>query len=176
MQANPVDVGSNPTVPNEETKKGHKRMANFNYNKVILGGRLTADPEVKMTQSGTEVVSFTVAVNRPKGKDGEQQSDFITCVAWKERAKFISQYFKKGSSICIEGELQTRKWQDNEGNNRYATEVRVSGAHFVDSKGEGAPTQSQSSYAPSTYVPDAYRPTQQTFAGAALSDDSDLPF
>ena len=146
-------------------------MANLNFNRAMLGGRLTADPEVKMTQSGVEVVSFTVAVNRPKPKEGEQQSDFIPCVAWRERAKMIGQYFRKGSSILVEGEIQVRKWQDNEDNNRYATEVFVSRVFFVDSKGDGqAPATAPSD--PPSYMPDAYKTPQ--FEEMAKEDD--LPF
>lgn len=114
-------------------------MANFNFNKVILGGRLTAQPELKTTPSGTTVTSFSMAVNRKRAKEGEQQSDFINCVAWKERAEFICKYFVKGSSISIVGELQTRTWKDGNGQNRYATEVIVSEVNFVDSKSDNAP-------------------------------------
>lgn len=146
-------------------------MSNFNFNRAFLGGRLTADPEVKMTQSGTQVLTFTVAVNRPKPKDGsEAQTDFITCVAWKERAEMIGKYFRKGSSIFVEGEIQVREWQDNDGGNRYATEVQVIRAHFVDSKSEGQGAPAASS-APS-YTPDAYKAPQFEEMGK----DDDLPF
>ncbi len=146
-------------------------MANFNFNRAFLGGRLTADPEVKMTQSGTQVLTFTVATNRSKPKDGgEAQTDFINCVAWKERAEMIGKYFRKGSSIFVEGEIQVRKWKDNDGNNRSSTEVQVIRAHFVDSKSEeqGVPVVS---YAPS-YTPDAYKAPQFEEMGK----DDDLPF
>lgn len=151
-------------------------MANFNFNKVILGGRLTADPESKMTQTGTPVVTFSIAVNRRGAKDGQQQSDFITCVAWRERADFLSKYFHKGSSICVEGEIQTRSWKDNNGNNRYATEVNVTQIHFVESKSDGAAENaignSVNAQAPA-YIPDAYK--QPTFEDTSSGDD-DLPF
>lgn len=146
-------------------------MANFNFNRVFLGGRLTADPEVKMTQSGTSVLTFTIAVNRPKPKDGgEAQTDFITCVAWKERAEMIGKYFRKGSSIFVEGEIQVRKWKDNDGNNRSSTEVQVTRVYFVDSKSEGQGAPAASS-APS-YTPDAYKAPQFEEMGK----DDDLPF
>ena len=151
-------------------------MANFNLNKVILGGRLTASPEAKMTQNGTTVTSFTIATNRRGAKDGQQQSDFITCVAWRELAEFICKYFGKGSSICVVGSLQTRKWQDKDGNNRVSTEVNVDEVEFVDSKNEStagsAPGNSVSAQAPS-YVPDAYK--QPTFEEVSSGDD-DLTF
>ena len=150
-------------------------MANFNFNKVILGGRLTSDPELKATQSGTNVCSFTIAVNRRGSKDGQQQSDFITCVAWKERAELVTKFFRKGSSICIVGELQTRKWQDSNGNNRSATEVIVNEVCFVDSKGEGTNTDYYPKTAKTTYVPDVYK-TEPKPSFEEIGNDSDLPF
>ncbi|MBQ7907514.1 MAG: single-stranded DNA-binding protein [Clostridia bacterium] len=109
-------------------------MANLNLNKAILGGRLTADPELKQTPQGVSVTTFSIAVNR-KGKDA--QADFINCVAWRQTADFICKYFKKGSSICISGSIQTRTWNDQQNNKRYATEVVAEEAFFVDSKTEG---------------------------------------
>ena len=141
-------------------------MANFSINKVILGGRLTADVELKQTNSGTSVCSFSLAVNRKYQKDGEAQADFISCTAWQKTAEFISKYFKKGSSLCVVGNLQVRSWQDQNGNKRYATEVVVDEALFVDSKNDAA--------APSgAYVPDAYTTpgNMQT-----VDPDDDLPF
>ncbi|MBO5790395.1 MAG: single-stranded DNA-binding protein [Clostridia bacterium] len=116
-------------------------MANLNLNKVVLAGRLTADPELKQTQSGIAVLSFTLAINRrfQKSADGQapqQQADFITCVAWRQTAEFISRYFHKGSCLCVTGSIQTRSWQDQQGQKRYATDVVVDEAMFVDSKGE----------------------------------------
>ena len=113
-------------------------MANFNLNKVILGGRITADPELKKTDSGIAVCSFSMAINR-KNKDGEQQTDFVNCVAWRKTAEFVAQYFKKGSCICIVGSIQTRTWTDNDNNKRYATEIISDEAYFVDSKGSNTP-------------------------------------
>lgn len=128
-------------------------MANLNLNKVVLAGKLTADPELKQTQSGISVLRFTVAVNRrfSKSTDGQpaqQQADFITCVAWRQTAEFISRYFHKGSSICVTGAIQTQRWQDQSGQTRYSTEVIVDEAMFVDSKGESS---SQGSYTPDAY-------------------------
>jgi single-strand DNA-binding protein len=140
-------------------------MANLNLNKVILGGRLIADPELKTTQSGISVLSFTIAVSRRKTKDGEQMSDFITCVAWDKRAELIAKHFRKGSSICVIGELQVRKWQDADGNNRYATEVLVSEVNFVDSKNESVPA---------SYMPEAYTAPADNFE--EITGDDNLPF
>lgn len=112
-------------------------MSNFNFNKVILGGRLTETPELKKTPSGVSVITFSLAVNRKYTKEQEQQqTDFINCVAWRGTAEFISKYFQKGSSICITGAIQTRSWTDNNNNKRYATEVIVDEANFVDSKSD----------------------------------------
>jgi single-strand DNA-binding protein len=111
-------------------------MSNLNLNKVILCGRLTADVELKQTPSGVHVCSFSLAVNRRFAKEGEQQADFITVVAWRQTAEFISKYFKKGSSLCVSGSIQTRSWKDNSGNNRHATEVVADEAMFVDSKSD----------------------------------------
>lgn len=111
-------------------------MSNFNFNKVILGGRLTADVELKQTSQGVSVCQFSIAINRRTSKEQEQQADFINCVAWRNTAEFISKYFKKGSSICVSGSLQTRSWTDGNGNKKFATEVKVDDAYFVDGKSE----------------------------------------
>ena len=129
-------------------------MSNLNLNKVILCGRLVADPELKMTPSNIPVCSFRLAVNRKYQKEGEPSADFITCVAWRQRADFISRYFYKGSSICIEGSIQTRKYTDQSNKTRYATEIIVEDAHFVDSKGDVAqPTAEDYPPASGEFVP-----------------------
>ena len=143
-------------------------MANFNINKVILGGRLTADVELKQTPSGVSVCSFNLAVGRKVGKDKEQQTDFISCVAWRQTAEFISRYFKKGSSLCIVGNIQTRTWTDPNNQKRYATEVIVDEAMFVDSKSDGGQAQ------PGGYIPEAYTAPAPNFE--PLKEDDDLPF
>ena len=144
-------------------------MASLNLNQVVLCGRLTTDVELKSTQSGVHVCTFTLAVNRRFSKEGvQQQADFISVVAWKERAEFISKYFKKGSSLCITGSIQTRSWKDQNGNNRHATEVVADQAMFVDGKSEG-------SAAPSYDVPSYSQPaTAPKFE--ELKTDEDLPF
>lgn len=155
-------------------------MANFNFNKVILGGRLTADPELKMTKSNTPATSFTVAVSRKAKADAEPQTDFIDCVAWRERAQFVTQYFRKGSSICVEGSLQKRSYTDKQGATRYAVEVNVDNVYFVDSKSksESAPTVSQTVQTAqrATYIPEAYMQQQSAEPTMKLNDDEDLPF
>ena len=94
-------------------------MANFNLNKVILGGRLTADPELKQTQSGIAVVTFRMAVNRRfasrDNASGQQpEVDFFTVTAWRSTAEFVNRFFKKGSSICVIGSIQNRSWTDQQ--------------------------------------------------------------
>lgn len=103
-------------------------------NKVELLGRLTKDPEIRYTQSNTPVASFTLAVNRRFAKEGEQQADFINIVAWNKTAEFCGKYFKKGSQIALVGRIQTRNWEDDNGQKRYATEVVAEEVYFADSK------------------------------------------
>lgn len=109
-------------------------MSNFNFNKVILGGRLTVDPELKTTPTGVLVTSFSLAVNRKGSKNNE--ADFIECRAWRQTAEFICKFFRKGSSLAVVGTLQKRTWTDRQGDKHYVTEVSVEEAYFVDSKSE----------------------------------------
>ena len=141
-------------------------MANFNLNKVILGGRMTADPELKQTPQGVSVTSFSIAVNR-RGKDA--QTDFINCVAWRQTADFICRFFKKGSSICISGSIQTRTWNDQQNNKRYATEVVAEEAYFVDAKADAPVAGSFGGDAP------AFQ-TQETAKFEEVTSDDELPF
>lgn len=149
-------------------------MANFNINKVILGGRLTADVEQQATPNGVAVAKFTIATNR-RGKNNE--TDFINCIAWRQTAEFISKYFAKGSSICVVGQIQTRTWDDkNGGGKRYATEVIVDEALFVDSKSDAQNgAQSDETANPNNYIPDAYK-TPQTANFEDVEGDDDIPF
>ena len=126
-------------------------------NKAILMGRLTRDPEMRQTQSGVAVANFTVAVDRRfKNKDGEYDTDFINCVAWRQQAEFVSKYFYKGKPILVVGTIQTRTWEDDEGKRRYATEVVVDEVSFtLTDRGLGQQTEIQD-------VPDE-------------SDDADMP-
>lgn len=101
-------------------------------NVVVLSGRLTADPELKTTQNGISVCSFSIAVERRYRADEEKQSDFINIVAWRSSAEFVSKYFKKGQMIAIRGSIQTRRYQDKDGNNRTAFEVVADDVQFAD--------------------------------------------
>lgn len=151
-------------------------MANFNFNKVILGGRLTSDPELKQTQSGVPVVSFSIAVNRRfAGKDAAQQADFFNVTAWRATAEFVSRYFRKGSSICVVGSLQNRSWTDQQGQKRYATDIVADEVQFVDSRAEGA---GYDNGAQQGYTPDAYSAPSYSSAPnfEEVASDDDLPF
>lgn len=145
-------------------------MANFNFNKVIIGGRLTADPELKTTASGKSVCSFTVAVNRRANKDGEVVADFFNCTAWDSRAEFIYKYFRKASSISIVGSLQNRNWTANDGTKRYVTDILVDEANFVDGKNDNPAMAQQSGGA--MPVPDYGNAP----AFDAVGDGEELPF
>ena len=149
-------------------------MSCLNLNKVVLAGRLTKDPELKQTATGVSVLSFTLAVNRryaSKNEQGESQTqaDFISVVAWRNTAEFIARYFKKGSAICITGSIQTRSWQDQQGQRRYATEVVADEAMFVDSRSESG-------------AADGYQAPAFSSTGAVApsfeehNTDDDLPF
>ena len=111
------------------------------FNLVVLTGRLTADAELKKAANGTSVTSFRIAVDRRAKQGEEKQADFITIVAWKQTAEFITKYFQQGSMIGIEGKIETRKYTDKDGNNRTAFEVVANNVQFVESKkAEGKPS------------------------------------
>ena len=114
-------------------------------NKIILLGRLSKDVEVRYTQANnTMVASFTLAVNRRFKQEGQPDADFINIVAWSKLAEFCSKYFKKGQQVSIVGRLQTRTWEDEQGQKRYVTEVVAEEAYFADSKKEeNTPVQEQ---------------------------------
>ena len=163
-------------------------MSNFNFNKAILGGRLTGDPELRQTPQGVPTTSFSIAVNRryaPKGQ--ERQADFINCVAWRATAEFITRYFHKGSPICVVGSIQTRSWTDQQGNKRYSTEVVVDEANFVDSAADSrsAAVITQDDSIPFNPYSEGNNTGRGTVYGAPqaetpqfqeLVDDDDLPF
>ena len=158
-------------------------------NVVAIMGRLVADPELRTTQSGTAVCSFRIACDRNFARQGEQrQADFIDIVAWRQQAEFVSKYFQKGSLIAIEGSLQTRQYQDKNGNNRTAVEVVANNVNFAGSKssnqGGGAAYQNaapsyQNPQAPAR--PAAVEAAPSYSAGnaddfAVIDDSDDLPF
>lgn len=149
-------------------------------NVICLMGRLVADPELKSTQNGVAVTSFCIAVDRayqPKGQ--ERQTDFINCVAWRSTAEFITRFFHKGQRIALQGSLQSRNYNDREGNKRTAYEVVIDNAFFVEPKNGGpgaAPAPAGDSQLPQ------YSEAQPAFSNTAGGDfeeilgDEDLPF
>ena len=109
-------------------------------NKIIVMGRLTKDVEVRHTQSGNAVASFTIACDRDfKGKNGEKETDWLDVVAWRNTAEFVSKYFSKGRMAVVEGRLQTRTYEDNNGNKRKVSEIVADNVYFGDSKKESDP-------------------------------------
>lgn len=154
------------------------------YNKVIMLGRITQDLDLKTTPNGVPVLQFSIAVDRRfQTKGEEKKSDFFNCVAWRNEAEFISRYWEKGRAILIEGELQTRSYDDKNGVKRYVTEIVVDRASFTGEKkpeGNGthdapAPPPEQPAAKPETTTP---TPTQTTMfdAPAASAPGSDYPF
>ncbi len=144
-------------------------------NCVTLMGRLVADPELRTTPTGKSVATFRIAVDRSFVRQGEQrQADFITIVAWENTANFVCRYFQKGSMIAIQGRIQTRNYEDANGNKRTAFEVLASEVSFCGSKAENG-----TSVTPAPQVAPAVTPSYQT-ANAndfeEITDDEDLPF
>ena len=148
-------------------------MANFNFNKVIMGGRLTADPELKTTTSGISVVSFGIAVNRPTRANEEPKTDFHNCEAWRGTAEFIERYFKKGSSICVVGKLQNDHFQ-KDGKVVTREKIVVDEATFVDGKNDDKPKVVQPQFEDITDSGEFDPGTP--LAVLQDDDDSDLPF
>lgn len=107
-------------------------------NNVTLMGRLVADPEIRTTSSGKSVANFRIAVDRAFSKDGNRQADFITIVAWEKTAEFIGKHFSKGSMIALQGKIQTRNYEDSNGNKRTAFEVKADEVSFCGGKNESA--------------------------------------
>lgn len=130
-------------------------------NRIIVMGRLTRDPELRRTNSGNAVTSFTVAVDRGfKTQSGDKETDFIDVVAWRNTAEFVSKYFSNGRMAVVEGRLQLRDWTDKEGNKRRTAEIVADSVYFGDSKRDGGDTvQSE---------------PQGSFS--EIEDDGDLPF
>jgi single-strand DNA-binding protein len=163
-------------------------------------GRLVADPELRTTTKGTNVCRFRLACDRSFVRQGEQrQADFLDVVAWRQTAEFVSKYFQKGSLIAIEGSLQTRQYQDKNGNNRTAVEVLADNVSFCGSRSTGAPASFEQQTARQVHQAKASQPQQMDFSTqnqrsqwppqapspapeapaedfSLISDDGDLPF
>ncbi len=153
-------------------------------NKIILVGRLTKDPEVRSTSAGFSTANFTVAVNRNfKNKEGNYDADFLPCVAFRNTADFISKFFKKGNMISLEGRVQTRSYDAQDGTKRYVTEVVVENVEFVGGKNESSSSNTEyvdaPSEAPIDDMPEYDIPEQDPYENydkeVSLSDN-DLPF
>ena len=116
-------------------------------NKIVLMGRITKDIEKKTTQSGVSVLSTTIAVDRDFKNGDEKQTDFVDCVFWRHNADFLEKYAAKGRMIVVSGSLQSRKWQDKDGNNRISWEVQAESVYLADSKRDGTNNANTNSYA-----------------------------
>ena len=148
------------------TKKGEREMS---LNKIILMGRLARDPELKRTTSGTAVTSFSLAVERDfKSQNGEKETDWIDCVAWKGTAETVCKYFSKGRMMIVVGRLQIRDWTDRGGGKRRSAEVVADNVYFGDSKRD-----SDSGTVPSYSAP---APGGQTDFAEIGEEDGELPF
>lgn len=157
-------------------------------NHIVIMGRLTKDPELRRTQSGVAVASFSLAVDRDyKPENGERETDFIDVVVWRSSAEFVSKYFSKGRMAVVSGRLQIRPWTDKDGNKRRSAEVVADNVYFGDSKRDDASSggnQPQGYSAPQTGYPPApggYSAPQQSFPTAPsfseeYEDDEKLPF
>ena len=149
-------------------------------NKIFIMGRLTRDPELRRTQSGTAVTSFSLAVDRDfKTQGGEKETDFIDVVAWRSTAEFVSKYFTKGRMAIVEGRLQIRDWTDKDGNKRKSAEVVADNVYFGDSRrdsaGDGGYAPSNSAPAPSGNRSSAPMDGRSDFAEIS-EEDGELPF
>ena len=162
-------------------------------NHIVIMGRLTRDPELRRTGSGVAVASFSVAVDRDFAgrENGERETDFIDCVAWRNTGEFVSKYFTKGSMIVVSGRLQIRSWTDKEGNKRRTAEVVADNVYFGESKrNEGGSYSNGNSYGGNSYGGNTYSapaaPSFGNYAAPAANsasdfamlddDDAQLPF
>ncbi len=152
-------------------------------NHIIIMGRLTRDPELRRTGSGIAVTSFSLAVDRDFGKNenGERETDFIDCVAWRQTGEFVSKYFQKGRMAVVSGRLQIRSWTDKDGNKRRTAEVVADNVYFGDSKRDGDSGAMGSSYAaPAAPAFSGYSAPAATAPASDFAmlddDDAQLPF
>ncbi len=154
-------------------------MASFN--KVVLVGNLTADPELKQTTSGVSVCRFSIAVQRRFGRNDQGQTpvDFFNIVAWRQSAEFVARYFKKGRAILVCGQIQNDNWTDNQGVKRYSTSIVADEVNFVDSNRDGNGAVAGNS-TDNQYTPDSYGTPTYTNGAAAnfeeITNDDNLPF
>ena len=150
-------------------------------NKIIVMGRLTHDPELRRTGSGTPVCSFSIACDRDfKSQSGEKETDFFDVVAWRATGEFVSKYFAKGRMVVVEGRLQIREWQDKEGNKRRSAEVIADNVYFGDSRRDSSGDSGSGSYGGGYSAPaGGYAPAVGGGASGFAEideEDGDLPF
>lgn len=141
----------------------------MSFNKVILMGNLTADPELRYTQSNVPVTSFRIAVSRRFKTENQPDADFITIVAWRGTAEFINQYFSKGKGILVCGQVQSRNWTDGEGNKRTSVEVVAEEVSFVEKRTQGEVVN------PFNNDAESLAPVNAEFE-ELIGDDGELPF
>lgn len=145
-------------------------------NSITIHGRLTRDPELRTTQSGVSVCSFAVAVDRAFAKQGEEkQTDFFEVVCWRGLADTVSKYFTRGKEIVVHGSMQSRKWQDKDGNNRISWELMAENIDFCGSKNDGSARQEHAAPTSSGGIDVSADEDDGEFAPVVTTDD-DLPF
>ena len=146
-------------------------------NKIFIMGRLTRDPELRRTQSGTAVTSFSLAVDRDfKSQSGEKETDFIDVVAWRQTAEFVARYFTKGRMAVVSGRLQIRNWQDKEGNKRRSAEVVADNVYFGESKRDSMASSGFDQTPPPVSYQAPANPAASSDFSTLMDDDPDLPF
>lgn len=149
-------------------------------NRVVLTGRLTKDLELRQTQSGKSTVSFSLAVDRAFRKDGQPEADFINCVAWNRQAEAMAQYLHRGSLIGVDGRLQTRNYENQQGQRVYVTEVVVDNFTFLESRAQSQ--QAAATYNPNPMPSQPQQPVDSSFDTSFDENDTldiasdDLPF
>lgn len=136
-------------------------------NHIIIMGRITRDVELRRTSQGTAVASFSVAVDRDFSQNGQRETDFIDCVAWRNSAEFVSKFFSRGSMIVVSGRLQIRDWTDKDGNKRKSAEIVAENCYFGESKRNTSDN--------STYGGNTYGGHSEPFS-VISDDDAQLPF
>lgn len=146
-------------------------------NKAIIIGRLTRDPEMRTTQSGINSTSFTVAVSRNySGANGERETDFINCVAWRNQAENIKKYCVKGTQVAVEGRIQTRSYDANDGTKRYVTEIVADNVTFLGSRGGNGSSESNFVGDSNIATTDISEDPFKDFGDEVALSDDDLPF
>lgn len=146
-------------------------------NHITIMGRLTRDPELRRTGTGTAVTNFSVAVERDfAAGDGEKKTDFINCVAWRQTGEFVAKYFKKGAMIAVSGRLEMRDWTDKDGSKRTAAEINVANAYFAGGKKDADSGSDKPVVSGSGFVPPPYPSTATPNFVELDDDDAQLPF